>query len=394
MIDPKILKILQSNSLNPGYSVVIDKFYQPESCNKDELQMKVLQVNPNLFTIINKKDAIISQLKELLTENNIAIPDTNDLSINNIVAKTLAIDSILNYDQTEKLFTSGLSGRIVEESNQPLPGQTVQGKIKNKRITFTTKDYPVLLDYHKIIVKNDQIVINLPNNIETIDVKISHANLVATYNNTNRAIITFPDFHFNTIEDRKITINISDIKEQLINSIQNEIDILKSDAQTDITNLQASIVTGTEENPLTSEQEENNASVLEEITQLENQIQEYNEKEQAMIYKIEALSFTSTQPYDIDIKYTYASDISANAIECINFELKSEITIEFLNKYLGVPGIIITINAENKIYSSYDTIFTTDNNGYYDSVTIKFNNLKRIRQPIDVNAIIIGDKIA
>ena len=383
MIDPRILNILKSNQLDPSYSILINSFYQPEFCNKDELQIVVQQVNPNVFDIIDKKDIIITSLKTLLEENDIPIPDLNDLSINNITRKTLTIDSILNYDNSSNMFTSGLIGNISAESNENIPSQQLQGEILNKRIKFSTKDYPnVLANNNQFLIQTNQIIIDIPNNITAIDVKVSHDNLTASYNEYN-IIIPFKPLHFNEIINNKIVIDIEDIRQALIP--QNIIEDLENNINT--------ITEEIEEKELfLSGNDEEDDDILSEISALKSERNMYTHRKNAIINKIGALTFTSTKPFEFDIRYTYQNDI-ISTVECINFELTSEININFLNVYKSIPGVVLTIDKQDKMYSSYDTVFTTNQDGDYTGVKLIFNNLKKIRQPIKVNAIIIGDKV-
>lgn len=386
MINPNLLNILKSNPDDPSYSIIIQDFNQPEFCNKDELQMTIHQVNPNVFDIIAKKDEIIQTLKELLTDNNIEIPDQYDLSINNIVQKTLSVSSILNYDQASDMFTSGLTGSISAESNQTIPSQSVQGEIKNKRIIFTTKDYPNVLNSHQFIVQKNQLTINLTDDIENIEVTLNHSDLIASYNDYSVSIPFIP-FKCTTITDGQVVIDIEDVRESIIpTQIINDLDATIESHNTEINTLQNSI----DEDEMT---EEEIAEINADIETLTNETNILINRKQAILNKIQGLNFSSTKPFEIDIKYTYHDDITNKFIECINFELTQEITIDFLNTYKSLPGLILTIDKQNKKYSSYDTVFKTNNLDEYIGVTITFNNLKRLREPIEVNAIIIGDDI-
>jgi len=123
MIDPNILKSLESTAIDddPSYSVIIKKISQPTKyCSKDQLQLIVHQINPNLLQIIQSQNNDIKKLKNELTQNNIPIPRLTNLSINNIVQKTLTIDSVLDFDSSNSMFISGIIGGITEESNQDI----------------------------------------------------------------------------------------------------------------------------------------------------------------------------------------------------------------------------------------------------------------------------------
>lgn len=386
MIDPNILNVLKSKLDDPSYSVIIQGFDQPTFCNREELQMIVHQVNPNVFDIINKKDTIIQTLKQLLIDNNIEIPNQYDLSINNIVQKTFTIDSMLNYDQANDMFTSGLSGRISAESNQNIPSQLVQGEIKNKRILFTTKDYPNEFDHNCFTVNKNQLIIDVDDKIQDIKVIITHNNITASYE-TYSVIIDFIPYITNTVVDGQIIINIEDIQNTIMptETIQG-LDDQINDRDTMINELRTILNED-------SEEEINEEEIEAQITTLQEEQNIINNRKQAILNKIQGLNFSSSNPFNIEIKYTYADDIVNSFIESINFELCPEIYIDFINKYNNLPGILLTIDEKNKKYTSYDTTFKKNDLGQYIGVTITFNNLKRLREPVEVNAIIIGDNI-
>lgn len=367
MIDPNILNILKSNSQAPSYSILVERFSQPEFCNKEQLQIVMHQVSPNLNDIINNKNNVIETLKGKLTENNIPIPELSELSINNIVSKTLSIDSILNYDQTGSMFTSGLTGSISAESVQNTPQQSLNGRIKNKRITFDSKDYPNVFSNNQFNVQKEKVTIDIANNIQSIEVTVSHNDLVASYN-TNHILIPFNPITFNTITDNQLIINMADIRTAItptaaLNDIDDQIDALENPV---------------EDPQMTTEQIAEAIDIL-------------NKTKQAIIDKINGLNFSLPQPFSFVIKYQYTNDITSSQIECIRCELASQIDIDFLTPFNDLPGIIITIDKDNKKYSSYDMDFKTDNSDRYSGVVITFNNLKKIREPIPINILIIGD---
>ena len=67
MINPNILKSLESNFQDTSYSVIISKFEQPEFCNKDQLKIYMEQFKPEL--------AIRTSLADYKkTENLVDIP--------------------------------------------------------------------------------------------------------------------------------------------------------------------------------------------------------------------------------------------------------------------------------------------------------------------------------
>lgn len=384
MIDPNILNVLKSNQDDPSYSIIIKSFNQPEFCNREELQMTILQVNPNVFEIIQNKTNIIESLKELLTDNDIEIPNQYELSINNIVQKTFTVNSVLNFDQIANTFTSGLTGRISAETNQNIPSQSTQGEIKARRIIFTTKDYPNVLDEDHFILNKNNITIKLDEDIQNITVTLTHANLVASYD-SHSELIEFKPFVTNTIVDGEVNINITDVRNAVMpTNIISSLTTSISDKENTIIELNNSLEEATEE-----EKEEIEA----EIATLETDILNLTKRKQAIIDQIQGLNFNSTKPFNFDITYTYRDDITNRFIECINFELAPEINIDFLQTYKNVPGLVLTIDEKDKKYSSYSTTFKTNEQGLYNGVTITFNNLKRLREPIDVNVIIMGDSI-
>lgn len=146
-------------------------------------------------------------------------------------------------------------------------------------------------------------------------------------------------------------------------------------------------------NSLEDATEEEKEEIEAEIATLETDILNLTKRKQAIIDQIQGLNFTSVKPFNFDITYTYHDDITNHFIECINFELAPEINIDFLQTYKNIPGLVLTIDEKDKKYSSYSTTFKTNEQGLYNGVTITFNNLKRLREPIDVNVIIMGDSI-
>ena len=70
--------------------------------------------------------------------------------------------------------------------------------------------------------------------------------------------------------------------------------------------------------------------------------------------------------------------------------MKNEINIDFSYKYNELPAIILTIDEDKKVYSSYTTKFTTDINNLYNGVTIKFKGLKKQKEYGDINITILG----
>jgi len=373
MINTNILNMLKSNSLAPSYSVIISDFKQPEFCDRDKLQIITHQISPSLFDIINQQSYNINKLKQALSDNNIAIPDINDITINNIVSKTLNIESGLVFDSNSDMFTSQLTGSVSNETNLPTPSSHLQGYVTKRRINITTKDSPVILSHNNFEIKNKQVIINIDQNkINSATVTISHDDI---YMNIDQTPIKIPfnDFIVNNIENNKITINMEDIINQLtdctaINTINEQIE-----------EYEASIEESDDE---------------EEIATLEAQRDALIERLNYILVKLNGLNFSSAENFNINVDYTLKPDISGYSIETIGFMLQSQINIDFMHAYSDLPSVIITIDKKDKIYSSYDTVFKTNSDNEYIGVQINFNNLRRIKNPIQVNAIIIGDRSA
>ena len=89
MIDEKMLKSLESKIEEPSYSVIISELKQRDFCNKNEIDVCVQQFSPNLEQIIQNNENVIETLKDLLKENDIEIPDLNEIKVNSCVQKLL-----------------------------------------------------------------------------------------------------------------------------------------------------------------------------------------------------------------------------------------------------------------------------------------------------------------
>lgn len=390
MIDPNLLNILKSNLNDPSYSVIIQDFQQPKFCNKDRLQMVVQQVNPNLFKIIEVKNNIIEKLMNALNDNDIEIPDFYDLSINNIVEKTLTIDSTFDYNLTNELFTSGITGTISHEEVKELPSTQLETIIKNKHINITTNDSPLLLTANQFNITKNKITIDIPKNIAKIEVIVSHKNLNIEYKNE---MISIPvdSITYNEIENNQIIININDFIDNLLNcdilqSITNDINLIDEH----IMELNAELII---DDDLTEEQQQYNANINARIQELEDSKTELKNKQNIIENKIKSLNFSDSIPFNLNIEYHTENDLTSKGIECINCELQTSIDIDFINKYKNLPNVILTIDNHNKIYSSYELEFKTDTNNNYSGVIINFKNMKKIRTPIEISIVIIGDKI-
>lgn len=194
MIDPNILKILQSTMNDPSFSIVITEFEQPEFCNKDQLRINLQQFNPNLEQIIENKEDYIALLKQQLKDHNITIPPFNEISINSVIDKTLVIDSVLDVNKKDALYISGLKGIIDKSNESQTTSRVVIGRIKNKTIKIENKDYPNYFNHTKFKLTNNHFVINVPTQINTIAVKMKVGSTETIYR---------------TIVDNKVTIPVN-----------------------------------------------------------------------------------------------------------------------------------------------------------------------------------------
>lgn len=187
MINTNILKILESNFQDPSYSIIISKFEQPEHCNKDKLKIYVQQFNPNLEKIIENKETIIEELKSLLESNNIEIPDTYELKINSCIQKTLNIESMLDYNKSDGLYISKLTGTLDNDIDLNLLNRYVEANIENKRVTIVNNDVPNYFNRSKFKIKNNKLVVSIPKKVDTLTLKITDrsTNNTTTYNENN-----------------------------------------------------------------------------------------------------------------------------------------------------------------------------------------------------------------
>lgn len=302
MIDNNILKSLESTFQDPSFSIIVSKFEQLEYCNKDKVKIYLEQFNPNLEKIIQDQQNDIEILKNILTENEIQIPNLYTIDINSCVEKVLTIESIVDVDQESKLFISKLSGSINNGTNKEITDRTVEGKLHNKNITITKKDYPNYFSRIKFKVNNDKLIVSIPKQVDTLIIKIQE-------------------------------IGTEDI------DTYTESDIINNKITTNTLNLA--------------------------------------EKEYMMF-----LRYT--------VKPSVLQETFTKKIESITTTLEREIELNLNNEYTELPGVIVTIDEKDKIYSSYETSFEKNNQGKYNKVTIKFNNLKRQKEYGDVNIIVIG----
>lgn len=98
-----------------------------------------------------------------------------------------------------------------------------------------------------------------------------------------------------------------------------------------------------------------------------------------------------TNNLSFEITYTIDSSVNTKHIESISTQLEKIIEVQFENKYHEIPAVILTIDKENKIYSSYDLSFETDDNNDYVGVKVEFKGFKRVKKYGDINITIIGD---
>lgn len=133
-------------------------------------------------------------------------------------------------------------------------------------------------------------------------------------------------------------------------------------------------------------------------TDINNIIEKTLTIQSALKYGTENAMFTSALTGTISKEEVYEEseeisqdDISSSKIECARFDLQHQIDIDFINTFAHIPSVNITVDSSQKMFASYETKFKTNSDGDYSGVTITFNKLKRIRNPIEVSALIIGD---
>lgn len=330
MINTNILKILESTLEDPSYSVIISKFNQTEFCNKDRLEMTVKQYNPNLEEIIENKMNIIDELKSLLTENNIEIPDLYEFNINSCVNRTLIIDSVVDVNKNDSLFISRLTGSIANDIEDDLPSKKVKLSNKKGSLEIIEKDNPNLFNRLKFRKNNNDLIISISKKIETITIKDEQID------KNNENVIETLNYSIADMEDNKITIPFLD----KINAYETTI--------------------------IPAENEEDEDEVVQEL-------------------------ISSTDIYhNLSISYTLKNNLVNQKIESITTPFESVIELEFVNSYKNLPGVIITTDEDKKKFSSYTTQFTQNENNEYIGVKINFKNVKRSKEYSDVNITIIS----
>lgn len=330
MINTNILKILESTLEDPSYSVIISKFNQTEFCNKDRLEMTVKQYNPNLEEIIENKMNIIDELKSLLTENNIEIPDLYEFNINSCVNRTLIIDSVVDVNKNDSLFISRLTGSITNDIEDDLPSKKVKLSNKKGSLEIIEKDNPNLFNRLKFRKNNNDLIISISKKIETIAIKDEQID------KNNENIVETLNYSIADMEDNKITIPFLD----KLNVYETTI--------------------------IPAENEEDEDEVVQEL-------------------------ISSTDIYhNLSISYTLKNNLVNQKIESITTPFESVIELEFVNSYKNLPGVIITTDEDKKKFSNYTTQFTQNENNEYVGVKINFKNVKRSKEYSDVNITIIS----
>ena len=330
MINTNILKILESTLEDPSYSVIISNFNQTEFCNKDRLEMTVKQYNPNLEEIIENKMNIIDELKSLLTENNIEIPDLYEFNINSCVNRTLIIDSVVDVNKNDSLFISRLTGSIANDIEDDLPSKKIKLSNKKGSLEIIEKDNPNLFNRLKFRKNNNDLIISISKKIETITIKDEQID------KNNENIVETLNYSIADMEDNKITIPFLD----KLNVYETTI--------------------------IPAENEEDEDEVVQEL-------------------------ISSTDIYhNLSISYTLKNNLVNQKIESITTPFESVIELEFVNSYKNLPGVIITTDEDKKKFSSYTTQFTQNENNEYVGVKINFKNVKRSKEYSDINITIIS----
>ena len=304
MIDSNILNILKTNFQDPSYSVIISGNNQTEFCNKDQLDLIVEQISPNLESIIENKNKNIERLKKQLEEHNIPLPnDFYDFDINSRIEKTLRIESFLDYKKDDQLYVSRLSGTLYGDTDIHLNDRYLEGKIVSNSIKITKKDVPNYFARSRFTIQDGYLNITIPKKVEDLNIKVTKR-----CKNTQECVDSEDVYTMDDVVKNKVKIYL------------------------------------------------NNEFYL----------------------------------YSFSIRYTLKKDLFEQKIESIITPLKKNISLEFANKYSKIPSVIITVDEDNKKYSSYNTSFLMDMDGNYSGVDITFNSLRRQRFYDDINITIIG----
>lgn len=386
MIDSNILNSLKSNLQDPSYSTIITDFIQPEHCNKDELQIIVEQINPNLFDVIANQNDIINTLKDVITSNNLSLPDLYQITPNTVVSKTLQIESIMDYDTSSSMFISGLIGQVTNENEKQVPSTNINGKIYYNRMHITKPDSPQYLNFSKFNVKKKSITINVPDIIQDINVTLQHDDINVQYENENTTIV-FGEYTYTKIIDKKIVIELESICADLFEKYNVNDEIT---ANSELIEEYASQKINKNESELTTEEQNINAELDSQIEELHALNESLENKNAAIRNAINKLNFGSNDTFNLSINYHTQPDITEQHIESIVTELSTTIDIDFEYEYETLPAVILTVDERKKIYSSYALEFKQEG-GKYVGVVVYLKNLKRSNQQNDINITIIGD---
>ena len=386
MINSNILDSLKSNLQDPSYSMIITDFIQTEHCNKDELQIVIDQINPNLFDIIANQNNIINIYQDIITENNIDLPDLDRLESNTVTSKTLKIESIIDYETTSSMFISRLTGQVINESEKQAPSTTITGDIYYNKIHITKPDSPQYLNFSKFNIKKKSIAINIPEIIQDIIVKLNHENIIVEYENETIEI-EFDEYRCSNILNKQININLENICDNLFDKYNVDEEI--NENNTLINQYKNNKIDDTSVE-LTEEEQSINEELDQQITELEELNEYLNGKNNIIKEALNQLNFGSQDVFQLDISYNKKPDLTEQHIESITTKLSTQIDIDFEYKYETLPAVIITVDERKKAYSSY-TLEFKQKGGKYIGVIVYLKNLKRNNQENDINITIIGD---
>ena len=232
MIDERMLNSIISTFNDPSFSVFIKDFSQNNECNRDEMEISLEQVTPNLYKLLQTKEYIIDELISLLKSRNIPIPndiiDRNKEHINSIVEKKIIFDSNIAVND-DKTFRSELNGYVDILGYGQVPIQAVEGKIKYRLIEITQKGNPVYIPIDRFKVRDDVLYVTVPTNLKDFIVKIDGEQKQYTKSEDNVLTIPYPNIHKNTHTFSIEYITKQDITNQnievIVTSIAKEIEI-------------------------------------------------------------------------------------------------------------------------------------------------------------------------
>lgn len=386
MIDSNILNSLKSNLQDPSYSTIITDFIQPDHCNKDELQIVVEQINPNLFDVIANQNDIINTLKDFITSKNLSLPDLYQITPNTVVSKTLQIESIMDYDTSSSMFISGLIGQVTNENEKQVPSTNINGKIYYNRMHITKPDSPQYLNFSRFNVKKKSITINVPDIIQDINVTLQHDDINVQHEHGSTTIV-FGSHTYTEITDKKIIIDLESICADLFEEYNVNDEIA---ANNELIEEYTSQKIDKDESELTTEEQNTNEELDSQIEELNTLNESLEDKNTDISNAINKLNFGSNDTFDLSISYHTKPDITEQHIESIVTELSTTINIDFEYEYETLPAVILTVDERKKIYSSYALEFKQEG-GKYVGVVVYLKNLKRSNQQNDINITIIGD---